>query len=82
MTKDKFISTWNELDDEMRLRWLIKTKDNQNIPEYIIRVDNDSVFLEFIEDNEEDPEWVEFNEFGYHMLPTLFKAVGLKSDFV
>jgi hypothetical protein len=33
-------------------------------------------------DTDDDSIGCSFNDFGYHLLPTLFEFIGLKSDFV
>jgi len=83
MTKEKFIEAWNDMDDELRVRWLVKIKDNQNNPEYEIRIDNDEVYLTFTEEEDYDePSILSFDNFGYHLIPFIFSAIGIKSDLV
>jgi hypothetical protein len=83
MTKEKFIKTWNELDDEMRVRWLAKIKDNQNNPESEIFIDNDEVILCFTEKYVSDDRTIlSFDNHGYHLLEIMFKAMGLKASLV
>lgn len=74
------------MDDEMRCRWLAKHSNSMKLPEYRIEIDNDNVFLSFtdeddMQDNEiddEDRTILYFDEFGYKLLPSLFKAMGIK----
>ena len=83
MTKEKFITAWDDMDDEMRVRWLAKIKDNQNNPEYEIRIDNDEVYLIFMDEIDMDePTVLSFDNFGYHLIPFIFTAIGIKSDLV
>jgi len=83
MTKEKFIDIWNELDDEMRLRWLAKVKDNLNIPEHEIFIDRDCVFLFFKDEmdleNDDDRTMLYFDEYGYNFIHSTFKALGIKN---
>ena len=84
MTREKFIEAWKQMDDEMRVRWLIKIKDNQNNPEYSIAIDNDDVYLVLLEEDdfEDDVEILHFDEFGYHLILDIFRAIGLKAEMV
>jgi len=80
MNKEKFIETWETMDDEMRCRWLSKISEQKYIPEYKIEIDNDCVFLSFNDEVDYDDQTkLYFNNFGYYLLPYLFKAMGIKN---
>ena len=72
MNNEKFIQTWNELDDELRLRWLIKTKDNLNMPKYSLKILEDKIVIEI------DNRRLYFNNFDTNMIFLLFEASGIK----
>jgi hypothetical protein len=50
--------------------------------DYIINIDNDSVYIHLGYNKHEESIGVEFDEFGYSLLRTLFECLALKSDFV
>ena len=50
--------------------------------DYIINIDNDSIYIHLGYDKYEDSIGVDFDEFGYSLLRTLFECLALKSDFV
>ena len=50
--------------------------------DYIISIDNDSVYIHLGYNEYKESIGVEFDEFGYSLLRTLFDCLALKSDFV
>jgi len=82
MTIDKFKDIWDEMDDEMRCRWLHKHRNNEGgLPPFSIEVDNDDVSLVF-KDSEDDPTKLSFDEFGYYLIPIIFKSIGFDANVV
>jgi hypothetical protein len=72
----KIIDIWDELDDEMRCRWLIKMKDRVNVPKYELHIKNGSVYLLFID---EKNVTLHFDNSGHDLLLHIFNAIGLKN---
>jgi hypothetical protein len=67
-----------ELTDDQLMEIILHNKDR-----YKIVVDNDVVWVQDNEKDEEDEDyWVAFNEYGYNLIPTIFKHLGVKADFV
>ena len=50
--------------------------------DYIINIDNDSIYIHLGYNKYEESIGVEFDEFGYSLLRTLFGCLALKADFV
>ncbi len=81
MAKNTFIEKFESLNDRERFEWLIN--DYDGIVPFTINIDNDDVFINFDDEVDmDDPTILSFDEFGYELLPDLFKAVGLKGELV
>jgi len=80
MKLEKFITLWNELDnDDLRCRLLYKHRNSEKLPKYKINVNNDRIFLSF----EEDEDVVlDFDEFGYNLIPVIFQSIHLNAELV
>lgn len=79
----KYVEHLNELDDSDKLKYLINLKEKDLLPEdFEIRIDNDDVYIFFGYNENDDSIGCSFEEFGYHLLPTLFNFIGLNSDLV
>ena len=68
-----------KLNDKQLFLALLKNKNK-----YKILIDNDCVTVCKKEDWEQDidVDFVDFNEYGYHLLDEIFSALGLDSEFV
>lgn len=83
MNIEEFENHWNAMSDDLRIKFLVKHKSNLKLPKYKINVDNDSVFLTFIDEEDfEYPTILDFDSFGYELLNTIFNSIGIESDFV
>ena len=72
-----------ELNDKDKIRYLLELKQYGKLSnEFKIEIDNDDVYINLGCDKNENIIGVSFDEFGYHLLPTLFGFIGLESDFV
>ena len=79
----KYAQKIRDLSDADKLKYLIELKNSEKLPEdFEIQIDNDDVYIHFGYDEDENSIGCHFDEFGYHLLPTLFDFIGLKSDFV
>jgi hypothetical protein len=64
----------NEKDKEM-FKKLLEDKGNK----YRVVIDNDSVWIEE-KNNEEDPLFHNFNEFGYYLLQQILAELGIDAE--
>ena len=78
MKLEKFETIWNEMSDDLRCRFLYKHRNSMKLPEYQINVDNDCVFLSF----EDSETTLDFDEFGYNLIPIIFNSMSLSADLV
>lgn len=78
----KYAEKLRELSDIDKLKYLVELKYSEKLPEdFEIQIDNDDVYI-FFGYKDDEPIGCSFDEFGYHLLPTIFNFIGLKSDFV
>ena len=81
--KDDYLRIQNELEqlnDLEKINYL-----RYDLPEWVdynIYYTNDDIYIHIGYDECEDSIGVNFDKFGYGLLPTLFSLLGLKSDFV
>lgn len=67
----------NKSDKEL-MKMILADKDR-----YTIIVDNDAVWIQDnTKDYADDDYWIGFNEYGYNLIPIIFKSIGVKSEFV
>lgn len=79
----KYADKLMEINDIDKIKYLLELKqDGKLSDEFKIEIDNDNVYINFGYDKNENSIGVSFDEFGYHLLPTLFEFIGLESDFV
>jgi hypothetical protein len=79
----KYAEKLRELSDIDKLKYLVELKYSEKLPEdFEIQIDNDDVYIHFGYDEDDNSIGLSFDEFGYHLLPTIFNFIGLKSDFV
>lgn len=48
---------------------------------YKVIVDNDAVYVQDLQD-EEDDNWIPFDQYGYEFIVSLFEYLGFQSEFV
>jgi hypothetical protein len=66
------------MNDDQLMKMVLSDKER-----YTIVVDNDVVWIQDnTKDSDDDDHWVGFNEYGYHLIPTIFKHLGVKAEFV
>lgn len=87
LTIKRFAEIWEQGTDQERCIWLYTHRNSLRFPKYKINVDNDSVFISFDEHeayggDEDNPTILEFDEFGYHLIPHLFGAMGIEAEMV
>ena len=79
--KEEFVEIFRSMTDFERFEFLIESE--YIFPEFKIFIDNDSVFIAFVEDQYlEDPIILEFDEYGYNLLNEVLNVNGLKSELV
>lgn len=68
----------NDKTDQELMQMILADKER-----YTIVVDNDAVWIQDNQRDEEDENyWVGFSEYGYYLIPVIFEAIGVKSEFV
>ena len=81
MEKEEFIEIFRSMTDYERFDFLIDS--DYIFPEFKISIDNDSVFITFIEDQYlDDPVILDFDEFGYNLLNEVLNVNHLNSELV
>ena len=79
----KYADKLMELPDEGKLKYLQELKrDGKLSDEFQIQIDNDDIYIHLGYDENDDNISVSFDEFVYHLLPTLFNYLGLEYDLV
>ncbi|WP_010497822.1 hypothetical protein [Paenibacillus elgii] len=48
---------------------------------YKVIVDNDAVYIQDLQDEEED-NWIPFDQYGYEFIVSLFEYLGFQAEFV
>ena len=79
----KYADKLIELNDKDKIRYLLDLKRSEKLSDdFLIQIDNDNVYIHLGFDENEDSIGCSFDEFGHHLLQTLFGFIGLESDFV
>jgi hypothetical protein len=75
---------WANMSDDDRLTILFDKSNGW--PDHTIRIDNDSVYVTFEDEDPEEMDYdvtiLNFEEFGYSLLQKVFTQIGLKAEFV
>lgn len=81
ISKELFRKRWGEMDDMTRAEWLSVNWDA--CPEFTILVDNDSVIIVFDDEKDlDEPDFLEFDAFGYHLIVPIFNGLYMNAEFV